>query len=104
MAVATLLPGVDVPAVIGAFAGALFFVVFSSELSALARVGYLVSSWVFGYFAAVEAVSRGWLGSTGLAAAIGGLLCVTVCVSLLEWIQSGKTPVWLGLLSRKGKP
>lgn len=96
---ATLLPGVDLNAVIGAFAGAMFFVVFARELSIWARAGYLVASWVFGYFVAIELMSRAWAKTSGLAAFIGALFCVVVCVSLLEWVQGGKTPGWLRFIA-----
>lgn len=98
---AALVPGVDINAVVGAFAGALFLVVFSRDLGALARVGYLVSSWIFGYFVASEAVSKSLVQSSGLAAFVGGLLCVAISISLLEWIQSGKSPWWFRF-ARKG--
>lgn len=103
IALAALIPGVDINAVIGAFAGALFLVVFSKDLSVMARLGYLVSSWIFGYFAATELTARVSMQSTGLAAFVGGLLCVAISISLLEWVQAGKAPAWLGLLRRGDK-
>lgn len=100
---AALIPGVDVNAVIGSFAGALFLVVFSADLSVPKRVGYLVSSWIFGYFAATELAARQMMQSTGLAAFIGGLLCVGICIGLLDWMQTGKSPWWFRLARRGGK-
>jgi hypothetical protein len=97
--VATMVPGIDGDAVIGAFAGALFFIVFSRDISALGKIGYLFASWVFGYFVASELVARNWTNTSGLVAFIGGLFCVVVCVSLLEWVQGGKTPGWLKFIS-----
>ena len=45
---ASLIPGVDVNAVVGGFAGAMFFVVFAKDLTAWARLGYFIASWVLG--------------------------------------------------------
>ncbi|MBP5058932.1 hypothetical protein HUS95_27815, partial [Pseudomonas chlororaphis] len=53
MTTASLIPGVDVNAVVGAFAGAMFFVVFAKELTAWARLGYFIASWVAGYYVAI---------------------------------------------------
>ncbi len=103
IAIAALLPGVDIDAVIGAFAGALFLVVFSKDLSVLARLGYLTSSWIFGYYFSTELIDRQIAQSPGLAAFIGGLLCVAICISLLEAVQSGKVPGWIRLVTRRGR-
>ncbi len=51
-----IIPGVDVNAVIGGFAGALLFVLWAHDLTIARRVGYLLASWVGGYYAATEAV------------------------------------------------
>ena len=98
---ATLVPGVDGDAVVGAFAGAVFFVVFSRDISAIGKIGYLFASWVFGYFFAGEIMARSWSESSGLVAFLGGLFCVVLCVSLLEWVQGGKTPGWLKFIAER---
>lgn len=94
----SLMPGVDANAVIGAFAGSLFFIVFAKDLSALARLGYFIASWITGYYVSVEAVGQSWLVTSGLPAFGGSLFTVVVCVSLLEWVQGGKTPGWLSTI------
>jgi hypothetical protein len=91
----SLWPGVDGNAVIGAFAGAIFFVVFAKELGMLARFGYFVASWIGGYYVAAEAIERGWVRTSGLVALLGALLCVTVGISLLLWLGGGKMPSWM---------
>ena len=96
---ATMWPGVDVNAVIGSFAGAMFSVVFAVGLSAWARGGYLIASWICGYYVAGEVISREMARTSGLVGFIGALFCVVVCVSLLEWIQGGKTPGWLRFIA-----
>jgi hypothetical protein len=98
MTTASLIPGVDANAVIGAFAGALFFMVFAKDLSAWARVGYFVASWIVGYYVSSEAIGQNWAKTPGLVAFFGALFTVVVCVSLLEWIQGGKMPGWLRYL------
>lgn len=87
--------GIDVNALIGAFAGAMFFVVQAKDLSVLTRIGYFLVSWIFGYYIAGELVGKQWVETSGLVAGIGALLCVYVGISLLEWVQGGKTPGWL---------
>ncbi|VVP33749.1 putative holin [Pseudomonas fluorescens] len=91
----SLWPGVDVNAVIGSFAGAIFFVVFAKELGLLARAGYFVASWIGGYYVASEVMERELAKASGLVAFIGALLCVTVGVSLLLWLGGGKMPSWM---------
>lgn len=92
---ASLSPGVDVNAVVGAFAGAMFFVVFAKDLTPLARLGYFIASWVAGYYVANEVIGREWARTSGLVAFFGALLCVTVGISLLVWFGGGKMPGWL---------
>lgn len=92
---ASFIPGIDVNAVVGAFAGAMFFVVFARDLTAWARLGYFIASWVLGYYVANEVIGRNWANTSGLVAFFGALFCVVVCISLLEWFQGGKTPGWL---------
>ena len=91
----SLWPGVDVNAVVGAFAGAMFFVVFAKDLTPLARLGYFIASWVAGYYVANEVIGREWAKTSGLVAFFGALLIVTVCISLLVWFGGGKMPGWL---------
>ncbi|WNF45829.1 putative holin [Pseudomonas sp. SG20056] len=93
---ASLVPGVDANAVIGAFAGALFFIVWKADLSAWKRLGYFVASWILGYYFAAEVVGQSWAKTSGVVAFGGALFTVVVCVSLLEWVEGGKLPGWLG--------
>lgn len=95
MTTASLIPGVDVNAVVGGFAGAMFFVVFARDLTPLSRLGYFIASWVAGYYVASEIIGREWAKTSGLVAFFGALFCVAVCISLLEWISGGKMPGWL---------
>lgn len=92
-------PGIDPNAVVGAFAGAMFFVVFAKELNHFARFGYFIASWVAGYYVANEVVGREWAKTSGLVAFVGAVLCVTVCIGLLAWFGGGKMPGWLQWLA-----
>lgn len=101
---ATLVPGVDSHAVIGAFAGALFFIVFAKDLTAWARLGYFLASWIVGYYFSVETVGQKWSVTSGLPAFFGSLFAVVVCISLLEWVQGGKAPGWLSWILNAVRP
>ena len=96
---ASLFPGIDLNAVIGSFAGAMFFVVYAKELSLWGRVGYFIASWIVGYYVASEVVGRDWAKTSGLVAFGGALFCVVVGTSLLEWVQGRKTPGWLRFIA-----
>jgi len=96
------MPGVDASAVVGGFGGALFFVVFARDPSFWASVGYLLSSWVFGYFVAAEIIARGLLNRSGLAAMVGALVFVVLATGLLQWLKGGKAPFWFRYLPGLG--
>ncbi|MCY1366251.1 putative phage holin [compost metagenome] len=91
----SLLPGVDMNAVVGAFAGAMFFVVYAKELSALARIGYFIASWIVGFYVASEFTARDWAETSGLCAFAGALLCVVIGTGVLDWAKGGAAPAWL---------
>ena len=103
---ASLSPGVDVNAVVGSFAGAMFFVAFAKDITPLAKLAYFIASWVAGYYVASEVISREWAKTSGLVAFFGALFCVVICISLLEWFGGGKVPGWLQWLLnlRGGRP
>ena len=88
------IPGIDAMAVIGAFAGALFFVVFDRAPTFKASLGYLISSWVFGYMAAAEAAAREVKITPGLSALIAAALFVIIATGVLTWAKTGKAPFW----------
>lgn len=96
--VATALPGVDIGAIVGGFGGALFFVVFARDPSFWASLGYLLSSWVFGYFAAGELVAQGAKLTTGFSALIAAALFVILATGVLDWVKGGKRPFWFRYL------
>ncbi|WEJ74466.1 putative holin [Pseudomonas sp. PSE14] len=76
--------GIDVNALIGAFTGAMFFVVQAKDLSVLTRTGYFLVSWISGYYIAGELVGKQRAETSGLVASVSALLCVYMSISLLE--------------------
>lgn len=95
---ATILPGVDLNAVIGAFGGAFCFVIFAKNISIWQRFFYLLAGWVGGYAWAGESAAQSWLKTSLFSSYVAGLLCVTVCMSVLEAIETGKMPRWITFL------
>ncbi|MDD1836165.1 phage holin family protein [Pseudomonas aeruginosa] len=71
----------------------------AKDISAWARLGYFVVSWIVGYYVAGEVIGREWARTSGLVACGGALFCVAVGTSLLEWVQGGKTPGWLRFIA-----
>lgn len=92
---AALIPGIDLNAVIGAWAGSLFFVTWARDLSIWSRLAYLVVSWVGGYFVAAELMGRSLTQFSGLPALLAAALIVTVLISVAEWVKGGKMPSWI---------
>jgi len=95
VAASPLVPGLNLEAVTGAFAGALFFMIFSKDLSWLAKAGYFIFSWIAGYFVSAELVARDWTSTAAIPALLGGMFSVVICISLMEWFGGGKTPGWI---------
>lgn len=88
------IPGVDVGAIVGGFAGALFFVVLANDRSFKASLGYLVSSWIAGYFAAVQSTASGSPIIPPLVALGSAAFFVLVMTGVFEWLKGGKAPFW----------
>lgn len=105
--IASYFPGIDLSAVVGAFGGAFFFILFAKDINNLQRVGYLVVGWIGGYFGAAELLSLAWTRTSGFSSFIAGLVCIVVCISIIEAIQTGTWPAWLqstiGRFFGKGK-
>lgn len=95
VALASCIPQIDLNAVVCAFVGALIFVLWAKELSALQRVGYLLAGWIGGYYAAAEILAQAWTKTSGIAAFGCGLVTVLVSISVLESVNTGKLPKWL---------
>jgi hypothetical protein len=85
---ASLLPGIDGNALIGAFTGAALVVVTSKDLGLLRRAAYLMISLVMGYLAAPEIVEITSISSTGVAAFFAAALVITVTLQLIERVKA----------------
>jgi hypothetical protein len=95
VSIATLLPGIDGNAIIGAFAGAALVALNAKDVSMVSRVIYLLVSWVVGYMAAPEVASRAGLHQTGLAAFLASAFAIAVTVNLMERIKTIDLNSWL---------
>jgi hypothetical protein len=85
---ASLAPGIDGNALIGAFAGAALLVVSSKDLTLGKRFAYLVISLVVGYMAAPEVVRLTPIHSTGVAGFFGAAMAITVTLQLLDRLKT----------------
>ncbi|MCD9124027.1 putative holin [Cupriavidus sp. UGS-1] len=85
---ASLFPGIDGNALIGAFAGAVLVVVTSKDLSLGKRFAYLVISLVVGYLGAPEIVNQTPIASTGVAAFFAAALAIAVALQLIERVKT----------------
>lgn len=53
-------PQLDLAALVDAFGGAFFYVVFAGAISTCRRIGYLLAGWIGGYFDSAELIGRAW--------------------------------------------
>lgn len=81
---ASLVPGVDANALVGAIAGGALFVASSRDLSIATRLLYLVISACVGYIAAPQVVAWSFITSSGVAAFLAGALAITVATVGIE--------------------
>lgn len=85
---ASLFPGIDGNALIGAFAGAALVVVTSKDLSVGTRFAYLVISLVIGYLGAPDLISVTPIRSTGVAAFFAAAMAIAITLQLLERLKT----------------
>lgn len=94
--------GLDTPALMGSFSGAMIYVMLASELSVPARLGLFAASWAFGYHSPQPVASLTGFDQPFLSSALGGLLAVTLASSVSEYFKTGQAPAWLSFI-RRGK-
>ena len=85
---ASLFPGIDGNALIGAFAGAALLVVSSKDLTLGKRLAYMVISMIVGYLAASDIVNATPIRSTGVAAFFAAALAIVVTLQLIERLKT----------------
>jgi hypothetical protein len=98
---ASVLPGIDGDALVGAFAGGTLFVVSAAKLPLWRRVVYLAISVAAGYQLAPEIQRWIPIESSGVAAFGSAALAITVTLGLIE---KSKSLDWASLLRRGGPP
>lgn len=84
---AALLPGIDGNALIGAFAGATFFVLSAKEHPVLIRLAYMAISLIMGYLGAPEITGQTFIQETGVAACLAGASCVYALQRLTDQLK-----------------
>ena len=85
--------GVDASAVVAAFAGAVMYSFFARGAGIPERIGVLLATWVFGYYAGLEMVRRElWGFSTPpLPSFVAAFFCVVVFKTVLAvFAEDGK--------------
>jgi hypothetical protein len=85
---ASMFPGIDGNALIGAFTGAALVVVSSKDLKILVRLAYLLISLLAGYMASADVVRLTPIKSTGVAAFFAAALAITVTLQLIERVKT----------------
>lgn len=85
---ASLFPGIDGNALIGAFAGAALLVVSSKDLTLGKRFVYMVISMIAGYLAAPDVVNLSPIRSTGVAAFFAAALAIVLTLQLIERMKT----------------
>lgn len=101
---ASVLPGIDGDALIGAFAGATLFVVTVAKLSLWLRLVYLPISIVAGYQAAPEVLRWLPLKSSGVAAFAVAACAITLTLALIECAKSIDLSALISSFVRRGGP
>ncbi|MDR5776682.1 MULTISPECIES: putative holin [unclassified Caballeronia] len=96
---ASLAPGIDGNALIGAFAGAALVVVTSKDIGIVQRAAYMIISLIMGYMTAPEIIDSTPVRSSGVAAFFAASLVITVTLQLIERVKS----VDLLALLKRGK-
>lgn len=81
---ASLVPGINGDALIGAVAGGTLFVVSANDLPVWKRLVYLAISVVAGYLGASEVTRLFNVGSSGLAAFFCAACVITLTLGLIE--------------------
>lgn len=85
---ASILPGIDGNALIGAFAGATLFVLTSKELGLITRFLYLFISLLMGYMLVPSVLAHTPIQEPALAGFIGGLFCITLGIKGKQYIET----------------
>ncbi|WP_293937676.1 putative holin [Iodobacter sp.] len=88
LAVLSLFPGIDAAIVLGAFAGAVVFVMTSDDLTILKRLAFMAISFIAGCLAAqnVASMMSSFLPKIAVSNGVGALVAAAISVRLLLWL------------------
>lgn len=98
VALASLAPGVPVNVVLGAFAGAMLFVVTSNDFGLGKKIVLFLSSFVAGFLSAgavtqlVELIFGLHDVDTGVGALLSAAAAVRVMLSAFKWLENPQMP------------
>ncbi|PHV11322.1 putative holin [Chitinimonas sp. BJB300] len=104
--VVSLFPGIDAGIVMGAFAGAVVFILSAKDISNLGKAGYFVVAFIAGMAGAATGTSLlVWLLPSHIAVtpSVGAVITAAVSVKLLLWLI-GQASNPLALLGRLRNP
>ncbi|HWX66030.1 MAG TPA: putative holin [Rhodanobacter sp.] len=104
VSIATLIPGIDGNAIIGAFAGAALMALHARDVSMLSRLAYFGISWIMGYLAAPLLMRQIHLQESGVAAFIAAAIVIALTVQLIERIKTIDLTSWVNNWLRRGGP
>jgi hypothetical protein len=94
--VAALFPGADIISVMGAAGGSAMFSMLAYWIPSLPmRVGYFLTSWLFGIIYSVEGYAPEWLGGHGIKAFCASFAVVMLMAAVVEFVRTGKLPAWV---------
>lgn len=103
VAILALLPGVDAAVVLGAFSGAVVFVMASDELTPAKKIGFFLPAFFAGLLGAatgVKVIESALLGSVSVSPGVGALVVATTAVKLLIWLLGQNVGSLMELLRR----
>jgi hypothetical protein len=103
VAILALLPGVDAAVVLGAFSGAVVFVMASDELTAAKKIGFFLPSFFAGLLGAstgVKVIESALFGGVAVSPGVGALVVATTAVKLLIWLLGQNVGSLMELLRR----
>lgn len=104
VAILASLPGVDAAVVLGAFSGAVVFVMASDELTPAKKIGFFLPAFFAGLLGAatgVKALEAALLGHMAVSPGVGALVVATTAVKLLIWLLGQNVDSLMALLRRK---
>lgn len=95
VALGLMLPNVDPETLIGAFGGAVVFVMHARNFTIARRLVYMIVSIILGYLGSSEVMHWTNIQSPSVAAFIAGALVVTVSLVVLDSVRDLDLSRWI---------